>query len=208
MLCAPPRRSRHRRLLHLLHTLLYSFPNQNIESSSSRIHLLHLIVMSNSHPWDAAASQAAGPPHGGDADPWNWQSLLATLPPPLQLLLNDIMRTCHAACSNNTETANAVTRELHGLLQQLVADIDGELQSNPCSGLRTCSDSWRLLAGLSRASTTIFKSAPESCSSAKTWTRRALLLLPAASRTASRVSSNYCLRTTTGQTTLRPSPYF
>ncbi len=41
-----------------------------------------------------------------------------------------------------------MTRELHGLLQQLVAVIDGELQSDPCSGLRTCSDSWRLLGRL------------------------------------------------------------
>jgi hypothetical protein len=73
---------------------------------------------------------------------------LASVPPPLQLLLNDIMRSCHAACCDSTETANSVTRELHRLLRQLVAVIDGELQSNPCSGLQTCSDSWRLLGRL------------------------------------------------------------
>jgi hypothetical protein len=69
---------------------------------------------------------------------------LAGLPSPLQHLLNEIMHNCHAACSDSTETANAVTRELHSLLLRLVAAIDGELQSNPGS-LRISSESWRLL---------------------------------------------------------------
>ena len=103
--------------------------------------------MSNAPPSDAAATQAPALPHG-DADPWNWQGALASLPPPLQNLLNDIMRNCHAACSDSTETANAVTRELHSLLLRLVAAVDGELQSNPGSSLRTSSYSWRLLGKL------------------------------------------------------------
>ena len=103
--------------------------------------------MSNPLPSDAAASQAPNPLHG-DADPWNRQGALASLPPPLQQLLNDIMRSCHAACCDSTETANSVTQELHRLLQQLVAAIDGELQSNPGSDLRTSSDSWHLLGKL------------------------------------------------------------
>jgi len=103
--------------------------------------------MSNPPPSDAATSQTPGPPHG-DTDPWNLQGALTGLPPPLQQLLNDIMRNCHAACCDGTETANGVTRELHRLLQQLVAAIDGELQSNPCSCLRTCRVCWHLLGRL------------------------------------------------------------
>jgi hypothetical protein len=66
----------------------------------------------------------------------------------LQEILDVIMRTCHSACSDDTGSANAITRELHRLLQQLVAAIDSELQSNPGNDIQTFSDSWRLLGKL------------------------------------------------------------
>ena len=103
--------------------------------------------MSNPPPSDAPASEAPGTPNGG-RDPWNLRRILDSLPPLLQQLLNDIMRTCSSACSDSTEAANAVTRELQSLLQQLVAAIDTELHSNPSSDVRTSSEHWHLLGQL------------------------------------------------------------
>ena len=104
--------------------------------------------MSNPPPSDAPASEAPpGTPNGGP-DPWNLRRILDTLPPLLQQLIKDIMRTCRSACSDSTEAANAVTRELQSLLQQLVAAIETELQSNPSSDVRTSSEHWHLLGRL------------------------------------------------------------
>jgi hypothetical protein len=83
---------------------------------------------------------------------------LASLPPPL---LNDIMRSCDATCCDSAETANGVTRELHRLLQQLVAAIVGELQSNPCSCLRTCRVCWHLLGRLAEGINLHFQIRPK-----------------------------------------------
>ena len=79
----------------------------------------------------------------GEKNPWNLQGAIATMlkeSPSLKVLLIDILNYCHADCSDNVEAANAVTQQLHVLLQQLVALIEGELQSNPSCELRTCSD--------------------------------------------------------------------
>ena len=74
--------------------------------------------------------------------------MLDSLPQSLQPLLNGLMRTCHVTCCDNTETANSFTRELHDLLQQLVAAIDSELQSNPGCFVPSSSYAWRLLGRL------------------------------------------------------------
>jgi hypothetical protein len=62
-----------------------------------------------------------------DDDPWNLRRILDSLPHELQQLLSEIMRTCHSLCSDHTEAANAVTRDVYRLLQQLVAAIEAEL---------------------------------------------------------------------------------
>jgi len=70
------------------------------------------------------------------------------LPHELQQLLSDIMRTCYSLCSDDTEAANAVTRDVCSLLLQLVAAIEAKLESDPSSDLRTSSESWHLLGTL------------------------------------------------------------
>jgi hypothetical protein len=81
-------------------------------------------------------------------DPCNSQGASVGLPLPLQQLLNDITRHCHAECSCDVQAANAVTRDLQKLLQQLVAAIDRELRSNPNCDARTSSNSKLLLGWL------------------------------------------------------------
>ena len=78
----------------------------------------------------------------------DFQGASAALPPPLQQLLNDVTRHCHADCSYDVEAANVATRKLQKLLQQLVAAIDGELRSNPSCDIRTPSNSKLLLGWL------------------------------------------------------------
>jgi hypothetical protein len=99
----------------------------------------------------------------GEKNPWNLQGAIATMlkeSPSLKVLLIDILNYCHADCSDNVESANAVTQQLHVLLQQLVALIEGELQTNPSCKLRTCSDSWYLLGMLVEGINCHFKVRP------------------------------------------------
>jgi hypothetical protein len=70
------------------------------------------------------------------------------LPHQVQQLLSAIVRTCHSVCSADTDAANAITRDVHSLLQQLVAAIEAELESDSSSDLRTSSESWHLLGTL------------------------------------------------------------
>ena len=82
---------------------------------------------------------------------WNLQGALASMPPPFILLLNDIIRRCRDDCSCNSDSADDVTRQLHILLQQLLAAVDDELRTNPGSDIRASSDSWYLLDRLVEA---------------------------------------------------------
>ena len=84
-------------------------------------------------------------------DPWNLQGALASMPPQFILLLNGIIRRCREDCSCSSESADDVTRELHVLLQQLIAAVDDELRTDPGSDIRTSSDSWYLLDRLVEA---------------------------------------------------------
>jgi len=123
--------------------------------------------MSNPPPSsDASASQ--GPPAlPVNTDPWNLRDILTFLPTPLRQLVNNILGHCRVACSEDVEGANAITRELSTLLQQLVEAIDNELQSsldsNLCSGLRTSSDfqGQNLLGRLAEGINRHFKERPK-----------------------------------------------
>jgi hypothetical protein len=75
-------------------------------------------------------------------------SFLTGLSEPLQQLLNDVIGHCRASCSESIEAANANTRTLRDLLQQLSAALDAELQSSAGSGIRTYIESCsRMLLG-------------------------------------------------------------
>jgi hypothetical protein len=107
--------------------------------------------MDKSFPTDDSQNSDSGAAARGESNPWNLQGVVATMlkeSPSLKVLLTDIMNYCHADCSDNVEAANAVTKRLLVLLQQLVALIEGQLQTNPSCELRTCSDSWYLLGML------------------------------------------------------------
>jgi hypothetical protein len=71
-----------------------------------------------------------------------------SLPHELQQLLSDITRTCYSLCSDDTEAANAVTRDVCRLLLQLLAAIEAKLESDPNSDLHSSSESWHLLGRL------------------------------------------------------------
>ena len=103
--------------------------------------------MSNPPPSDSPASRSPGTPRRDDAQR-NLERILETLPHELQQLLSEIMCICHSLSSDDTEFANAITRDVYSLLQQMVAAIEAELESHPSSDLRTSSDSWHLLGRL------------------------------------------------------------